>query len=208
MKRILTTLLVAAIFGNLASAQARFGLRAGVNSVNAYVVAPDGTRPGTSAGTGFYAGGIMKIPFDNKLYFVPGIQYSYKNYTIHYNDADLTSCKMHLTYIEIPLLLNYDFKKSGNYFFVQAGPSFSVALSGKQDDITPGQASHTEELKFAYSSFGRYEANAVFNAGFHFKNNLSVIGGYALGLGTIVNDDNGPVIKHRMFSFGLGYLFN
>jgi len=208
MKRILATLTVIAIFGNMASAQIHFGLKAGINSVNAYVVAPDGTKPSTSPGTGYYIGGLMKINFDNKLYFVPAIQYSYKNYTINYNDVNLSSCKIHLNYVEIPLLLNYDFKNSGNYFFIQAGPSFSVALSGTADSTKPGQASHTENMKFAYTSYGRYEANAVLNLGFHFSNHISVIGGYALGLGTIVNDDNGPVIKHRMFSLGLGYTFN
>lgn len=200
--------MVVAIFSNLASAQIHYGLKAGINSVNALVVAPDGTQPSTSPGTGFYLGCLLKIPFDNKLYFVPAIQYSYKNYTIHYNDADLTSCRMHLNYIEIPMLLNYDFKNSGNYFFIQGGPSFSFALSGKQVNTKPGEASHTENMKFAYTSYGRFEANAVLNLGFHFCNNLSLVGGYALGLGTIVNDDNGPVIKHRMFNFGINYLFN
>ena len=208
MKYLICTLLVTGFLGSKAIAQVQFGLRAGANSVNAYVVNPDGSKPETRPGTGFFAGAMLKVPFETKLYFVPGIQYSYKTYTIEYNDASTKASTMNLHYIEVPLLLNYDFKTSGSYPFIQFGPSFSIAMSGNQVVSKPGEMNSTEKMTFSYTSYGRYEANAVLNAGIHFKNNLSVFGGYALGLGTIVNDDNGPVIKHRMFSLGLGYTFN
>jgi len=208
MKYLISTLLFLGLLGSKTMAQVQFGVRAGINSVRAYVVNPDGTKPETRPGTGFFAGAMLKVPFDNKLYFVPGIQYSFKTYTIEYNEVTTKACKMNLHYIELPMLLNYDFKSSGNYPFLQFGPSFSIAMSGNQVVSKPNEPVSTEKMTFGYTSYGRYEANAVLNAGFHFRNNLSVFGGYALGLGTIVNDDNGPVIKHRMFSFGLGYSFN
>ena len=208
MKHFITTFAMLFLLSKLSFSQVQYGFRGGINSVNAYVVNKDGTKPATQPGTGFFAGGMLKIPFDKNLYFVPGIQYSYKHYTINYMDAKVNTCELQLHYIEMPFLLNYDFKSSGNYPFIQFGPSFSIALSGNQVFDKPGEESSTEKMQFAYNAYGRYEANAVLNLGYHFRNNLSVFGGYSLGLGTIVNDDNGPVIKHRMLSLGLGYYIN
>jgi hypothetical protein len=100
--------------------------------------------------------------------------------------------------------IDYDFKNSGNYFFVKEGPPFSCTFV-RQTVLNPASKPHRKHEVRLHLLRQVWERRA--QSRLPFSNQISMIGGYALEL-TIVNDDNGPVIKHRMFSFGLSYLFN
>lgn len=62
-------------------------------------------------------------------------------------------------------------------------------------------------MKFSYGDYGRFGANIYLHAGFETAGGIMIYGQYGLGIGSIVNTDNGPVVTHRMAGITLGYRF-
>jgi hypothetical protein len=154
---------------------------------------------------GIHLGAQMKVSFDKNLYFIPQMQYAYKNFTVEYNNTDTASLQMKLHYLEIPLLLEYNLVKENKGFFFQFGPSMSVDISG--NETITGKTGGLEDtpIKFAFNAYGRMEANLVANAGYQFNPYMQFTLGYAHGLGSIVDGDLGPEITPRMFTASLHY---
>jgi len=190
-----------------AKTQVRIGLKAGVHNTTARVVMPDGSEPAVENSFGFHGGIAMKIKIEGQVYFVPQIQYAYKTYGIRYNNTDTMQNTLHIHYVEIPLLLEWKKENFKSGFFVQFGPSFSIAISGKE--ILEGKSGTTNKpMNFSFNSYGRGEANLVVNAGYQFGKSTQFTVGYAHGLGTLIDDDFGPSIKPRMFTASLLYWFD
>ena len=193
------------ISGLVAGAQVRIGLKAGAHSTTAKVVTPGGGKPAVDNNIGFHAGLAAKMRIEGQLYFVPQLQYAYKTFTIQYNNTDTATNTLNMHYLEIPLLFEWKKENYKSGFFVQFGPSFSLAMSGKQRIEGKSGTSVSKPVKFGFNAYGRAEANLVANLGYQFGKRVQLTVGYAHGLGTIVDDDFGPVIKPRMFTGGLVY---
>lgn len=205
MKKYLL-ILVLVISASAASAQLRVGFKAGANATTAKVIANDGSRPSVPYSGGFHAGVELKVLLEGQLYFVPQVQYSHKVFAIEYNNADTSVNTLKMNYLEIPLLFEWkkSFYKSG--IFIQAGPSLSLVLNGKEE--ISGKEQINKPMKIASTAYGRAEANAVINVGYQFGRNFQFTIGYAYGMGTIVDNDSGPVIKPRMFTASVHYFIN
>jgi hypothetical protein len=191
-------------------AQVSYGILGGMQQVGARVKVPDGARIPASSGYGFHAGGMLKVPFDKNVFFSPQILYSYKSFTIRYNNIlqdSVTASKLVLHYIEIPALLEFDTRSNGNGFFFLFGPSVSVAVTGKERRTLTGNSEQERRLRFANTAYGRFEMNLVAKMGYCFKNRVTVTGGYSYGLGSIINDDYFARIVPRMITLGAGYFF-
>ncbi|WP_336517524.1 porin family protein [Pollutibacter soli] len=203
-KYLLVLVLVTSV--SAASAQLRVGLKAGANATTAKVIATDGSRPSVPYSGGYHVGAELKVLLEGQLYFVPQVQYSHKVFAIEYNNVDTSVNTLKMNYLEIPLLFEWkkSFYKSG--IFVQFGPSMSFVLSGKEE-IT-GKEEMNKPMKIASTAYGRAEANAVINVGYQFGRSFQFTIGYVYGMGTIVDNDNGPVIKPRMFTASVHYFLN
>ncbi len=191
--------------GSATEAQVRIGLKAGMHSTTAKVVTPGGGKPEVDNSVGFHAGLALKMKIEGQLYFVPQMQYAYKTFAIHYNNTDTSTITMQAHYLEIPLLFEWKKENYKSGFFIQFGPSFSIAMSGKQKIEEKSGITISKPIKYGFNAYGRAEANLVGNIGYQFGKRLQITVGYAHGLGTIVDDDFGPVIKPRMFTGGLVY---
>jgi Outer membrane protein beta-barrel domain len=199
------TLCVQIFIGFTSTAQVHFGFKAGPHMSTAYVKTPEGNKPPVNSGLGFHIGAEARVPFEGNLFFLPQFQYAYKTFEVEYHTADTQSKKLYMHYIEIPLLLDYETNAGGKGWTFQFGPSFSVAINGKQEIVNNAGTGDKSDVKFAFDAYGRFEANAVANVGYRFANHLAVTVGYSLGMGSIVDDDYGPVIKPRMATLSMHY---
>lgn len=191
-------------------AQVSYGILGGIQQINAHVKIPDGPAIGATSGYGFHAGGMLKVGFDKNVFFSPQILYSLKGITIHYNDMlqdSVTASKLQLHYIEIPLLLQFDTRSDGKGFFFLLGPSASVAITGKESRTFLDNSEKERPMRFANTAYGRFEMNLVAKAGYCFKSNIMITGGYSYGLGSIINDDYFARIVPRMITLSAGYFF-
>jgi hypothetical protein len=187
------------------NAQVRLGYKAGVNYSSAKATTYYGENVPVSGGTGFHVGAQLRVPFEENITFLPQMQYAYKNFTLEYNSGDTSSVHMKYHYLEIPLLLEYNSHVDGRGFFVQFGPSFSVALAGSEEITEKANSVTSQPIKFGFNAYGRFEANLVANLGYQFSPTMQCTIGYAHGLGSIVDDDFGPSIKPRMITASLYY---
>lgn len=204
MKKYYVFLLVTFLSGSL-SAQVKTGFNAGLNYSDAAAKSFEGDKLPVTGGAGFHAGIQFRIPFDQDIYFITRAQYALKRFTVDYNNTDTASIAMNYHYLEIPLLLEFNRNVQGRGFFAQFGPSFSIAMAGNQDIRDESGKNSNEPIKFAFSAYGRFEANLVGNIGYQFSPRMQATVGYAHGLGNIVDDDFGPSIKPRMFTASVHY---
>jgi hypothetical protein len=205
MKKHVYLLPVMLLCSMIVTAQVQFGFKGGLHYSDAKAVSKDGEDLNVIGGGGLHLGAQMKVSFDKNVYFVPQMQYAYKNFTVEYNNADTSSIKMKMHYLEIPLLLEYDLIKENRGFFFQFGPSISVALAGNETITGKTGSAENSPIKYAFNAYGRMEANLVANAGYQFNRFMQFSVGYAHGLGTIVDGDSGPQITPRMFTASLHY---
>jgi hypothetical protein len=186
-------------------AQVQFGFKGGLHYSDAKAVSSQGENLSVTGAGGIHLGTQMKVLFDKNLYFIPQIQYAFKNFTVEYNNPDTSSIKMKMHYLEIPILLEYSLVKENKGFFFQFGPSISVALAGTETISGKAGSPLDKPIKFAFDAYGRMEANLVANAGYQFNSFMQFSVGYAHGLGSIVDGDFGPQITPRMFTASLHY---
>ncbi|PWU04108.1 MAG: hypothetical protein C5B52_02065 [Bacteroidetes bacterium] len=208
--RVSTLVIAITLISLQSNAQIQIGGQAGWNYVYASASTKDGTSISTKGGNGFHLGLIVRAPFDNKLYFVPQMVFSHKTYTIQYNNAYGDSVKdthLALNYIELPVLLEYVTSENKPHLFFQFGPSLSIGINGKQKITSMDGTTQDEKMILNYTHYERFEFNLVGRIGYQFPNKFSVWGGYAYGLGSIVDADKGPVIKPRMITATLAYWF-
>jgi hypothetical protein len=204
MKKYYVFLLATVLSGSLA-AQVNTGFTAGLNYSDAAAKTFEGDKVPVTGGIGFHAGLSMRVLFDENIYFLTRAQYTLKRFTVNYNNRDTASIAMNYHYLEIPLLLEFNRHAQGRGFFAQFGPSFSIAMAGNQVIHDESGKNSSQPIKFAFSAYGRFEANLVGNIGYQFTPRMQATIGYTHGLGNIVDDDFGPSIKPRMFSASVHY---
>ena len=205
MKKHLYLLSMMLFCSMITVAQVQFGFKGGFHYSNAKAVSNQGEDLAVSGAGGIHLGAQMKVFFDKNLYFLPQMQYAYKNFTVEYNNTDTASIHMKMHYLEIPILLEYSLVKENKGFFFQFGPSISVALAGNETISGKAGGKQDKPMKFAFNAYGRMEANLVANAGYQFNPFMQFSLGYAHGLGSIVDGDFGPQITPRMFTASLHY---
>jgi hypothetical protein len=205
MKKHLCLLPMMMLCSIIVSAQVQFGFKGGLHYTDAKALNNQGENLSVSGAGGIHLGAQMKVSFDKNLYFIPQMQYAYKNFTIEYNNTDTASIQMKMHYLEIPLLLEYSLVKENKGFFFQFGPSLSVAIAGNETITGKAGGTQNKPIKYAFNAYGRMEANLVTNAGYQFNPYMQFTFGYAHGLGSIVNADLGPQITPRMFTASLHY---
>jgi Outer membrane protein beta-barrel domain len=205
MKKYVYLLPIMLLCSMVVTAQVQFGFKGGLHYTDARAVSKDGNDLNVIGGGGIHLGTQMKVSFDKNVYFVPQLQYAYKNFSVEYHNADTASIKMKMHYLEIPLLLEYDLIKENRGFFFQFGPSLSVALAGNETITGKTGGTQDSPINYAFNAYGRMEANLVVNAGYQFNRFIQFSVGYAHGLGSIVDGDSGPEITPRMITASLHY---
>ena len=175
-----------------------------------------GVPQNTSPKSGFLAGASLKVPFENRFYFYPTIQYSLKGYkvdlvektyppsTLAYNN----NTTLHT--IDFAPLFQFDFSYNPSHVFFRFGPVFDYAFSGKESFDTLGTSGYfgtvSTKMPFKYSGYGRISASIIGHLGYQTGKGLMIYAHYNYGIGSMNNADNGPRIFHRIAGISLGYL--
>jgi hypothetical protein len=166
---------------------------------------------------GIVAGASLKVPFENRFYFFPTIQYSLKGYKVNLVEKTYPPSTLALNNnttlhtIDFAPLFQFDFSYDPSHVFVRFGPVFDYAVSGKETYDTLGTNGYPGTVKtnmvFKYSGYGRITASVFGQLGYQFKSGWMVFAHYNHGIGSMNNADDGPRIFHRIYGVSAGYLF-
>jgi hypothetical protein len=188
MKKI-SLLFACAFFSTAVFAQtdAKFGLKGGINISNT-----NNTSEGESGSkVGLHIGGLAHIHITPEFSLQPELMYSNQG-------GKVDDVKLNLDYINIPLLLQYNFD---NGFRLQTGPQvgFLVNVNDKVD----GENSNI----FSSDDFKSTDVSWSFGLGYLSDSGLGIDGRYNLGLSKI-NDVGAGKTTNRVIQIGLFYLLD
>ena len=161
----------------------------------------------TNAVHGGYAGLMLKVPFDNRLFFVPQIDASYRGFSTDSLQRNVYS-SIKEVHIRVQPLLQLNFKhpeSKSNTLFVQFGPSVGFGMWGRETKQDNANLPSEANLRYGFKYYGRYDANWHTGIGYETTNGLRFLLEYAHGLGGMINTDDGPSLKYRNLSIGIGY---
>ncbi|RKR83996.1 outer membrane protein with beta-barrel domain [Mucilaginibacter gracilis] len=224
---ILLLVLMAAV--NLANAQTKVGIKAGVNFSNVMMKDENGNKINTQSVPGILLGLTVDIPIAGDVYIQPAAQYSRKGYKQEnggfYGSA--TNFKINASYIEVPINLLYKPRLGNGKLLFGAGPYIAYGTGGdwtsdndaaigdivvgkKGDVIFKNNAMDGGDINsYLYGKPLDYGLN--FLAGYEFFNKLSVQLGAQLGLANLQPHVDGVTredkLKNSGFGISLGYKF-
>ncbi|MCD6062938.1 MAG: Uncharacterized protein K0R82_849 [Flavipsychrobacter sp.] len=244
MKKLLLTAASALLFAGSANAQVRFAPEVGFNmsklNYNYDFDVADDWDVDDKSFTGIRTGVAVDICIANHLTLQPGIYYSRRggerNFTYRANrpaitpfidqdrvlgnrvilDGSAVQPIVILSYIEIPLLLNYYFDAGPGQFFIGLGPTFSFNVGSdlhlKVNNPNNG-ANFDEEIDLNDGDdrlVGGTDIGLMANAGYAFDFGLFVRPFYNWGLSNLSKDDDlytNIDINTRTFGVGFGWWF-
>src|SRR5437762_5199325 len=212
MKKI-TIFSVTFFYCFVAFAQTEFGVFAGAHASSA-IYTVENVKQSTDFKYGFHVGVDYKIPFENKLTFVPALSYKMMGYKVVFDrpsfPPDLLAKDNDTRFheIDIDLLLQYDLGRFANHFFLRAGPSFNFILSGKEKYNLMTGENVSRNMKFSVlNSYGRYGAAVVAQFGFEMTGGFTFYAHYVQHLISMSNEEDGPSIRNRMVGITIGKFF-
>jgi hypothetical protein len=159
---------------------------------------------------GFQAGIGVKVPFDNNLVFSPAIFYSMKGYKVTFSrfayppDSTAKDNNTTIHCVELAFLLEYDFTKTPNHFFVKGGPSLDFLLFGKESFNLMSGGSVNRNMPFGFADYGHYSANMLGQLGYETGSGFFIFIQYTHGMANISNVDGGPRICNRAYGISIG----
>ena len=159
-----------------------FGLLAGVDF--ATINGNDFTDTGSL--TGFVGGLYVGIPAGKSLVIEPEVLYAGKGAT---DNTSTTGLKLSSAYIEIPVLVRYNFKPEGG-LFILAGPAVGFKASCNLKDDTDSISCSDAGLD-AQTTFG-----GVVGLGFQ-KNRFGLEGRYDFDFGDAFKDPTGTSLDAK-----------
>ena len=188
-------------------AQVLYGLK--LSGGLAYQQVTNNAIESTGSVKTFNVTATTQVPLKYNFWLSAGIGIANKG-SVVYENALTTST--HLTYLELPveILRKFDFGSTGK-FYAGLGGYVAMGLKGKLDYETPG-SSTTDIISYGKDNDVK-KADAGINllTGLELRNNLTFNIAYSFGLNNIASlpqqDSGTAVVKNRMFSIGLGYLF-
>jgi len=195
----------------------KFGVKAGLNISGAQVDNAgyiSGVDVDVNSRAGGYAGGYARIPLVEKLTLQPELLYSLQGVKRKASYMGLYSSKetFSLSYINIPVMLQYEFVKG---FRGEFGPQFGFLVAARDKwseggvfvNLFPeGEHSGSENVKNWFKTFD-FGLNLGLN--YELDNGLNFGVRYNLGLTNIAkgSSDEGGKVHNGAFSVGLGYTF-
>jgi len=172
-----------------------------------------GNNESGNAKAGFTAGILLDVPVGKHFSFQPALNFVQKGMkdkaTFFGTTAKYT---LNVNYLEMPLNFLYNSRGNKINFFIGAGPSFAVALSGKTK-FSDGTNSADENIKFGNSDdalMKNFDLGANLITGLSLNNGIMLSCNYNAGLNNLFpgsNADNGS-LKSHYFGIKLGYLLN
>lgn len=209
MKKLIVLFFVATGFvAFLTTANAQIGVRIGANLANASVQETEGAelkiRPGFSAGF-FYQFQTGSLTIQPEINFAQqGTKFN--------ADGMEAETNFTMSYIQVPILLNYSFGDMEKLnFFIQAGPYVGIGIGkAKAKSCDDGGDCETEEIEYGKEEeqIKNPDFGAQMGAGVNIDKSISVDVRYLLGIVNLLGEGAGEVSwKNNAINIGVGYKF-
>lgn len=168
----------------------------------------DGEKEKTDIKFGFSAGLVVNIAISDNISIQPGLQFVQKGGKGKDEEESVT---LTLNYIEVPVNFIYNFGETTSSFFVGAGPSFGVGISGKLK-YKAGDYAGSAKIKFGSNegedNFKRMDIGANILAGYNISKSLFISANYTHGFSNLVVGGNEVgKLSNRYCSVKVGWLF-
>ncbi|MGH2553778.1 MAG: porin family protein [Chitinophagaceae bacterium] len=164
---------------------------------------------------GFHAGLGLKVPFENNLFFAPAAFYSLKGYHVALTqfvyppDTNAINNNTSIHTFELAALLQFDLSKKPGHAFIKAGPSLDFHLFGHETYDLKAGGTIDRKMKFSNDGdYGHFSANMLTQFGYETGSGFMFFIQYTHGMASTNNEDNGPKIRHRVYSFTIGKYLN
>ena len=205
MKRLISliTLCISILGEPLYAQNAKFGISVG-SAISSYKLKAEGISVTSKGKGGITIGLFSDIPLASSISFMPALNFVQKGGTIKHDDL---KDKLTTNYLEVPLNFAYKAKLGSGRFFIGAGPSLNIGISGKDEWEVQGNSGN-EKVKFGKDKdFRRFDAGLNVVTGIYFKAGTMVALNYNTGLTSSVDNggDEGKFLK-RYFGIRLGYI--
>lgn len=193
MKKVILSLGLLVGMASAAHAQARFGVKAGLNLAN--ISAKD--IEGNKNLLGATAGVMADISFSDLLSFHPELLFSQKG--VKYEETGSTG-QTRTNYLDIPLLLRV---KADGLFF-EAGPQAGFLLGLKSEATVAGLGTFSST-----STDGTRKIDIGYIAGVGYQLPMGLEFGvrYNGGISDLSDPSSDPKTRNSVFQFQVGYLF-
>jgi len=190
MKKILLASM-ALLLCAAASAQLKFGVKAGANFSNVRGSDVEGNK----GKTGYYAGAFAEYPITEKLAVKPELVYSLQGAkAVEEYEGVVTEAKVDLSYITLPVMVKYEFIPG---LYAETGPQISYLTSAKAKSN-----GYKEDVK---DYFKKVDFTWGFGVGYISSFNLGINARYNLGLSKMAAED-AEKVYNGVFQVGLVYV--
>jgi len=153
---------------------------------------------------GFHVGGFFDLSMSKGWYFEPGIGIALKGSKLEYpkffdipTNGAVTNRSL---YLDIPLLLRYDYYMKLRGLGIFAGPQFSLLLSNKTKFILNGE----NQTDNTFEKISKSDISLIAGISFRFRNDLFIRASYEMGFINLDPDSNHD-LYNRSFRFTVGY---
>lgn len=211
---------------NIAHAQTKVNIKAGVNYTNAIFEDETGDRQDTQFIPGLHAGLSVDVPVGGEFYIQPGVLYSQKGFKQEdsWFAGSGNNFKVTVSYIELPLNLLYKPLLGSGKLLLGAGPYLGYGMGGKWESDQPvviGDIIHDDHGNVNFKNdvidgeWGEYlygkpwDYGANFTAGYEFFDRFSAQFNVRLGLANLEPNVDGTkpdgIFKNIGLGISLGY---
>jgi hypothetical protein len=206
MKKIFSLVMITCMFTINAMAQkTTIGFNAG-STLSTYKVKVDNTSSTSDSKFGFSAGMVVDVPISKIVSFQPALEFTQKGGKENLQGYKFTT---NLNYIEMPLNILFKTNSSKTRFYIGAGPSLAIGLSGKMKFEGDGQ-SEDADIKFGTGDnddLKGLDIGANILAGCQFKGGALLSLTYNLGMSNLIIDgDKNNSYKNNYFGLRIGYM--
>ncbi len=210
MKKLILTVFTVPLIVAFANAQVKIALLGGVNSANVRSASIDSNQSILSSTAGI----AVLIPAGKKLFIKPEVQLGKRGYKIVQENAGNANFskefKQEINYIEFPVEVVYPFQLGSGELMIAAGPTFGVALKGKQTRTTVINSTRDEritDLGFGSGAdqYKRLDIGGRINLLYAFDFGLLLKADYNYGFSNLSN--NSADYYNSSFGFSIGYIF-
>ena len=205
--KIFLTAIIFCITVNVNS-QVQLGLFGGPQATTVHYVI-NGNKQDHGFKYGINLGAGLKVPFENRLSFVPSVMYNLRGYKVDFSSPsyppDTFAIDNNTSFhtVELAFLLQHDFKTEAGHWFLKIGPSLDFALFGKETYHT-STSTIKRNMIFSFGDYGHYLASAILQLGYEAANGVFFYGHYNYSLTTMNNFDEGPRIGNRAAGISIG----
>ena len=159
-----------------------------------------GVNKSTSMRPGFKIYWAGRVNLEGNINFSPEIGYAMKGFRVKNPEASIAEQELILHYLEFKFIQEYTIKER---FFVKLGPSISVAVSGRDKQLSYLNQRSNNPIPFNFAAWGRFEGAVNLSIGTHFGSGWLAEIGTTKGISNIWDGDNGPNVKNVLYGLSV-----